>query len=387
MNVLHAVASLNREDGGGVNVAIELTQFLAKKGIDVTIFAPAVSESAGVRHANGVRIKYFARGYLAKFWSGYSRPLADALKRESAEYDLIHTHGLWYFPQYAAYQAAKISKKPVLATIHGELSATALAHRALKKKIFSALIQKKILRNAAAIHAVSEKEARDIAEFVAHPRIVVVPNGINVGEFAGPADIEWIRKTYPQLAGKKVILFMGRIHAAKGLAVLAQAFARMAKKRNDLRLLIVGPDNWGYRVRLEKLLQHLGVMDQVIFTGMLVGLEKRAAWGAADIFALPSYSEGFSIATLEAMACGLPVVISRHCNFPEVEKARVGRIVDTDVEALSGSLMELLENPGLCQAMGARGRNLVREKYSWDAIAGRMIAVYDKIIEQGKRQQ
>jgi len=113
---------------------------------------------------------------------------------------------------------------------------------------------------------------------------------------------------------------------------------------------------------------------------MLTGNEKLAALSRADIFVLSSYSEGFSMSILEAMACGLPVVITKQCNFPEVEGIGAGKIIDADANHLSEALIELLDNPELCKDMGDRGKRLVMEKYTWDKVADQMIAAYEEIL-------
>jgi glycosyltransferase involved in cell wall biosynthesis len=355
---------------------------LANKGMEITIFAPSRQDKK-VRIANRrrVRVVFFPTGFFARYWAGYSRLLADALRREAAGFDLIHTHGIWYYPQFAVYRATKGTAKPIVASIHGELSRGNLRRAAFKKKIFSALVQRKIFQAAAAIHAVSPQEVQDIERFVGNANIAIIPNGINAAEFGGMRTSTWIRQRYPHLQGKKVILFLGRISSGKGLDILVQAFARVARERKDVCLLLVGPDQWGYQSAIEKILIREDMVDKVIFTGMLTGKEKQAVLDSADIFVLPSLSEGFSMALLEAMLSGLPVVISPQCNFAEVETAGAGKIVAVDVDSLAKTLTELLKDRRACHEMGKRGAKLVREKYTWDIVADRMLALYQGLIK------
>jgi len=382
MKVLYVVASLDPSDGGAVKVVTELTQVLAKKGVEITIFAPSRKDKK-VRIGNhgGVTVVLFPTGFFARYWAGYSQPLADALKREAPRFDLIHTHGIWYYPQFAVYQATKGTTRPIVASIHGELSQGNLRRAAFKKKIFSALVQRKIFKAASAIHAVSPREAEDILRFVGNANIAIVPNGVNPAEFAGPRLSAWIKKRYPHLQGKKVILFLGRISAGKGLDILARAFGRVARELEAVCLLVVGPDNWGYKSTIDKSIIREGVSDKVIFTGMLTGKEKKAAFDAADVFVLPSLSEGFSMALLEAMLCGLPVIISPQCNFAEAETAGAGKIVEADVNSLAKALIELLKNPEARKEMGRQGAKLVKERYTWDSVADKMLALYEGFVK------
>ena len=382
MKVLYVVASLDPSDGGAVKVVTELTQVLATKGVEITIFAPSRKENkVRIGNQGGVTTALFPTGFFARYWAGYSKPLAEALKDEAPGFDLIHTHGIWYYPQFAVYQATKGTTKPIVASIHGELSQGNLRRAAFKKKIFSALVQRKIFKVASAIHAVSPQEVEDIIRFVGNVNIAIVPNGVNPAEFAGPPSSAWIKKRYPHIQGKKVILFLGRISSGKGLDTLAQAFGRVVRELETVCLLVVGPDNWGYKSTIDKILIREGISDKVIFTGMLTGNEKRAAFDCADVFVLPSLSEGFSMALLEAMLCGLPVIISPQCNFAEVETARAGKIVDVDVNPLAKALIELLKNPDAGREMGRRGAKLVEQKYTWNTIADKMLALYEGLVK------
>lgn len=381
MQVLYVVASLDPSDGGAVKVVTELTQVLAKKGVEITICAPSRKDTTvRIGKHEGVTIALFPVGFFAKYWAGYSKPLAEAIQKEAPRFDLIHTHGIWYYPQFAVYQATKGTQKPIVASIHGELSQGNLRRAAFKKKIFSALMQRKIFTAASAIHAVSPKEAEDIVRFVGDVNIEIIPNGVNPVEFAGPPSSAWITKRYPHIQGNKVILFLGRISSGKGLDTLARAFGRVVRELEAVCLLIVGPDHWGYKGTIDKILVWEGISDKVIFTGILTGNEKKAAFDCADVFVLPSLSEGFSMALLEAMLCGLPVIISPQCNFPEVEMAQAGKVVDVDVNPLAKALLELLKNSEACKEMGRRGAKLVRAEYTWDIVADKMLALYEGLV-------
>jgi len=123
------------------------------------------------------------------------------------------------------------------------------------------------------------------------------------------------------------------------------------------------------------------IVEKVTFTGMLTGKEKLAALSRADIFVLPSYSEGFSMAILEALAWGLPVIITHQCHFPEVAEVRAGIVIDPDSAQLAEAMIELLDNPKLCEEMGNNGRRLVIERFTWDKIANQMIELYQRVLK------
>lgn len=381
MRVLHLTASLDSEHGGPVTVVRGLAQALAKKGVEVSLFAP--SKKAKCTHTSnfkGVTARVFPTSFLSKFWPCYSPTLKEALKKEVSNFDIIHVHEIWHYPNFACYQVAKAARKPYLVAVHGALEPSCLNHKAFKKKIYSKLIQREILENAAAIQAITEDEIKSIAEFVDNRNIYCVPNGLNMEEFENLPDKSKLQSLYPQIKDKRVILFLGRIHPKKGLDVLAKALGKVAREQGDVCLLIAGPNNDGYQTQVEKILAAEGVLDKVIFTGMLTGSQKLAALSGADIFVLPSHSEGFSMSTLEAMACGLPVVITKDCHFEEVEQMQAGKVIDGNLAELSEALIQLLADRPLCEKMGKAGKKLVTDKYTWDKAADKMIDCYEEIL-------
>ncbi len=381
MKVLHVAPSLSSEWGGPTKVVTELTEALAKKGVEVSIFAPSEDDKdVCITNLEEVDLKLFPKSFLSKFWTSYSSSLGKALMRKVANFDLVHIHEIWHHPHFAACQAAKFARKPFVVTIHGELEPWCLDHKSFKKKIFSFLIQKKLLKEASGIHAITEDEVKSICNFVNNKNVFHIPNGLNLMEFQNLPSKEDFEGLYPSLRGKKVILFLARIHPKKGLDILARAFGNILKNTDDIQLVIAGPDKDDYKNQIIEILKAENAIGNTIFTGMLTGEKKLAALSRADIFVLPSYSEGFSISILEAMACGLAVVITKQCNFPEVEEIGGGKIIDTDANHLSKAVSELLDNPELCKKMGDRGKRLVMEKYTWDKIADQMIIAYEEIL-------
>lgn len=382
MKVLHVVASLSHEWGGPIPVVKGLTEMLARKGVEITIFAPV---KRGARNntvePEGAEVRVFEQGHLSRIWTAYSSDLARTLSREVSRFDLIHIHEIWHHPHFAAYRAAKRAGKPYIVTIHGALEPWCLGHKALKKKVFTLLIQRHILQNAAALHALTQAEGRQIRAYKVTAPVIVIANGIELSSFRQFRERKELEKLYPELKEKAAILFLGRIHPKKGFDILARAFGRIARARKDVYLVVAGPDSEGYRAQVERMLESEKVLDRTIFTGMLTGQEKLAALSRADIFVLPSYSEGFSIAVLEALACELPLVITRQCHFPEVAEAKAGIVIDPDPDQLAEALITLLNNADLRRGMGDNGKRLVMERFTWDKTADQMIQLYQSVLE------
>jgi len=175
-----------------------------------------------------------------------------------------------------------------------------------------------MLNAAAAVQALTEEEKRSIHRFGVSAPVVTIPNGVSLEDFLDLPSGEVFEQDYPHLQGKIVILYLGRLHPLKGLDLLIKATRLLAIQRKDVHVVIAGPDTEGYR---------------------------KAALSRADIFVLPSYAEGFSMALLEAMASGLPVVITPQCHLPEVAHAKAGFVVEPQAEALAVAMQRLTENP------------------------------------------
>jgi glycosyltransferase involved in cell wall biosynthesis len=386
MKILHVVISLAPEWGGPTKVVHELTEALVEKGVEVSLFAPVRrGGEAEIARPKGVNLQLFREGFLARWWSGYSPGLARAVAQEVGKFDLVHIHELWSHPHLAAYRAARKAKKPYVVTVHGGLEPWAINHKALKKKVYSALIQRRILQKAAGLHAITAEEIKHIRAFGVDNEVFMIPNGINPQEFQLLPARRELERLCPQLVGKQVVLFLGRLHPVKGLDILARAFSKVAKERDDLCLLVVGPDSEGYRAEVAKILEAEGALGKVVFAGMLTGHEKLAALGGADVCVIPSYSEVRSIVALEAMASGLPVIITRQCHFPEVAEAGAGLVIESEVGQLAAAMEQLLGDPQLRQAMGSNGRRLISEKFTWNIIADQMRGLYEAVLKQGAK--
>jgi glycosyltransferase involved in cell wall biosynthesis len=387
MKILYVVVSLSPEWGGPTKAVTELTEALAKRGLEISIFAPVrKGDDAKIIRPKGVKLQLFEQGLFARWWSGYSPKLAKAVAQETSKFDLVHIHELWSHPHLSAYRAAKKAKKPYVISVHGGLEPWAINHKALKKKVYSVLCQRRILQKAGALHAITDEETKHIRAFGVDNEILMIPNGINPEEFQNLPSRWELEQLYPRLAGKLVVLFLGRLHPIKGLDILARAFGKIARGRDDLCLLVVGPDSAGYQAEVVKILETDGVLDKVVFAGMLSGHEKLAALGGADVCVIPSYSEVRSIVALEAMASGLPVIITRQCHFPEAADAKAGLVIEPEVNQLAAALEKLLNEPTLRQEMGSNGRRLVAEKFTWDKVADQMIKMYEEVLDKGSRR-
>jgi glycosyltransferase involved in cell wall biosynthesis len=176
-------------------------------------------------------------------------------------------------------------------------------------------------------------------------------------------------------------LFLGRLDFKKGLDLLSRAFGEIARKHADVHLVIAGPDEMGCIKQMRTWLAEEGILDRVTFTGMLSGKDKLAAFNDADVFVLSSYTENFGVALIEAMACGMPVVISDRVNiWREIAAAEAGLVTKCDVDDIYRGMSILINDRELKVKLGRNARGLVAERYTWDKNIDLMIDVYAKII-------
>ena len=384
MRVLHVTASMSLNRGGSTTAMRGLAAALARQGMHcevVTAQGPDVGSDAPP--IPGVKMHSFDTEFPAPFWTGYSRKLARFLDSEARNFDVVHAHQTMPYTTYAAFRAARKHALPYVLSLRGDLAAWALRHKRLRKWAYRKALLDNVMRSADALHSLSPVEATRAAELGYETPTFTIPNGVAVDDPSPSAASEFL-KSHPTLAGRRIVLFLGRLHRIKGVDVLARGFSMAATRFPDAVLLIVGPDE-GARALMESILAQAGVLDRAVFTGMLTGDRKQAALQCAELFVQTSHTEGFSNSVLEALAAGLPVVISEQCNFPEVVEHGAGFVVPLNDAAVCEAIGKLLSDPRLGARMGCNGRKLATERYSWRSAAAAMAACYRMLLRNDPR--
>ena len=381
MKVLQVVPSLAPEWGGPVKVVNELAGALEVIGVSSEIIS-AQGRRVGNPETvtNDIPIHLFETGPLARLWTAHTPGLKKTLARKIPDFDLVHIQELWHYPGYIASKIARSRNVPYIVTIHGELNEWNLQQKRLKKQIYMTAIQRGILQKSAALHAITQAESNRIRQLEIETPVAMIPNGTHTEEFENLPDRSQFVSRYPELENRLIVLFLGRIQQKKGLDILAQAFGNLVRTRHDVRLVVAGPDEDNTLTEIKTILKSQGALEKAVFPGMLTGEQKLEALSAADIFALTSYSEGFSVALLEALSAGLPLVITDECNFPEVGDSRAGFVVRPNDSETASALMSLLDSADLRREMSENARRLVRSNYTWERIAEKMFTLYENVI-------
>ena len=381
MKVLQVVPSLAPEWGGPVKVVNELAGALEAIGVSSEIIS-AQGRRVGNPETvtNDIPIHLFETGPIARLWTAHTPGLKKTLARKIPDFDLVHIQELWHYPGYIASKIARSRNVPYIVTIHGELNEWNLQQKRLKKQIYMTAIQRGILQKSAALHAITQAESNRIRQLEIETPVAMIPNGTHTEEFENLPDRSQFVSRYPELENRLIVLFLGRIQQKKGLDILAQAFGNLARTRDDVRLVVAGPDEDNTLTEVKTILKSHGALEKAVFPGMLTGEQKLEALSAADIFALTSYSEGFSVALLEALSAGLPLVITDECNFPEVGDSRAGFVVSPNDSETASAVMSLLDSADLRREMSENARRLVRSNYTWERIAEKMFTLYENVI-------
>ena len=366
---------------GGVVRAVEgLAVALAARGHKLTVLTTDAGSRSGRVDApaeevrDGVRvIRLRNRAPKLRISANLSTPagLAGMARSLLPGMDLVHLHEFRTVEALQVTPEAVRAGVPIILSPHGTL--TLETGRSFLKSRWDQLLSRRVADHLAAVVALTDAEAEDVRLLWARlgrtpPPLHIVPNGVNPADVTPSAPARaGFRRRY-ELGDAPVCLFLGRLHARKGVDVLAQAF--LAANIPDTRLVIAGPDE-GMQHRLEELGD-----PRIVLTGYLGPEERLAALAAADVFVLPATGEGLSMAALEALAAGLPVILSPGCNLPEVEPAGAGLEVEPALEPLTAALRLLLNDHELRMRMGAAARTLVESRFTWERVAEQMEAVY-----------
>ena len=381
MKILHVIATLAPRDGGPSKACFEMARAAARRGHEVTIFTtdkdgPGRLDVPVDRPVvrDGVSLRYFPVE-SPRFW-GRSPAMAEALEAAIPGVDVVHLHSLYMYHDMIVGRVCRRVGVPYLLAPHGSLDPYIYRRHRWRKRLLEWLFQNRVTRGAARLHFITAEEQRLAAPFIFGVPGVVVPIGLDVGDYRESLPAGTFRARHPELGDRPMVLFFGRLNFKKGLDILCDAFAQVASRRPDARLVIAGPDD-GMEQLARGWLAERGIADRALFTGMLAGEEALAVLHDADLFVLPSYSENFGIAVIEALACGTPVAISEHVNLcREIEASDAGWVTPAAAMPFAGAIEEALANPDEARARGARGRALVAERFNWPVIAEALERAY-----------
>lgn len=385
MHIAMTVGDMDPGKGGPPSVVAGSAVALARRGHRVTIFAGQAGEAGQAlapRFAGlPVRIEQFDLDAPAKL--ARSSLMVRSFAGQLGTIDALHVHGIWegHLAQLAA--VARKAGKGVFVSSHGMLDSWSMDQSALKKRLALALTGTgTMLRHADAIILGTEDESAEARAVVPHTRHAIVPNGIDAAAIVqdiASQQPDVLREMLPVICNwQRTILYFGRIHPKKGLELLVQAFAQVKDSHPDAGLLVVGiAEDAGFLAQINQMVSDFGLEGRVAITTQLTGPGAKVAFAVADVFALPSRQEGFSMAIVEAMAAGKPLLITDKCHMGEVPGWGAGVVVPDSVAGLRLGLEQMLgASDEALQDMGRKASAVAQERFEWSSIAARLEALY-----------
>ena len=286
-------------------------------------------------------------------------------------------HGLWNMTGSTAITHARAAGRPYVVSPRGMLQPAAMRRSRVMKFAAYWAFERAHLHAAAFLHATSPVEQHQLARY--GPPVVSIANGVTPVVVSAGA-LERLRERAKIDAGDEVVLFLGRLHPIKRLDLLAEAFAIVHRARPRARLVIAGPDEGGYRQRVEPLFAP--VASATRWLGAVDAETTGALFAASRTLVQCSDSESFGMSVAEALTAGLPVVVTDRSPWSQVGTLGFGYSVAHEPAAVADAVLRILEHPAEGCAMGARGKTWARDTFGWEAIGRSMRDAYQQVLDQ-----
>ncbi|MHA1835127.1 MAG: glycosyltransferase [Candidatus Baldrarchaeia archaeon] len=389
MRILHVISTFLPAFafGGPPKVTFDLCKELVKKGHDVWVYTTnAYNQKSNFKPKNrtimmkGIKVTYFSN--ILRLSNIYIAPkIITEMRKFLKTFDVVHVHfGRQLYDIYIGLTAAKF-RVPYVVQAHGCLAKT--DKRKILKGVFDNSLGRKILRNSAKTIALNNMEAEQYRRMgVPEEKIVIIPNGIDLSEYANLPPKGLFKKKFGIHEDKKIILYLGRIHKTKGIDFLVKAYAYLVKKMNfkDAVLVIAGPDD-GYLNEAKALANSLKVYNSIIFTGFISSEDKLGVLVDATVFVTPSFY-GFPMTFLEACAVGTPIITTSLGDTLEWIDNKVGYITRPTLHDFAEAIYRIISNDGLCKRFSKNCKDIIRFNFSLEKVVARLEKVYREVVEK-----
>jgi glycosyltransferase involved in cell wall biosynthesis len=369
-------------------MVLGLSKGLANQGVEVTILTTDANGDNGQAALEvpldrpvkqcGYQIRYFHCSPFRRY--KFSVDLLNWLAHNAQNYDIVHIHALFSPVSSLAAAIARTQQIPYILRPLGTLDPADLQKKRQLKQLYAALLEKPNLAGAAAVHFTSDQEAKVSERFGVVTRDCVIPLGVDLPPVEAPVDI---RAELGIPADRPLLLFMSRIDPKKGLDLLLPALEQLVAEGERFHWVIAGtnPQDPLYEQTIRRQIQSSSLANCTTWTGFVTGARKTQLLQTADLFVLPSYYENFGIAVAEAMAAGVPVVISDQVHiWPQIQQAEAGWISACQTAALTQQLRIALHNSAERTRRGANAEAYAKQYYSWNAIAQQVITLYESVL-------
>ncbi len=396
LKVLHVIPSIALVQGGPSQAVLESVRFLRSNGVEAEIATledeASRKETASltlgqrVQH-HGVPVWFFANSApstSAFHEFGFSTSFTTWLWHQIHSYDLVHVHCIFSYPATSAMTIARLRQVPYICRPLGQLCEWVLQRSALKKKIYLSLIERANLNGCQGLHFTSIQEQQEAAKLCLTAPSFVLPHGLATAPEIPDAHYQ-LRQHLQLPAEEPILLYMSRLHPKKGLDLLIPAVKQLTRHR--FTLVIAGSGTPEYEVYVDDCLKQAGLQERTRRLGFVTGELKQLLLQGSDLFVLTSHSENFGVAVLEAIAAGLPCIVTPGVALASVvQEHQLGYVPNLEISAISSAIEAYLQDSAARQAMGLRGRKLALEKYGWDSVVSQLISIYQDIVDDHQRR-
>ena len=388
LSILHTTPGVGKHSQGVGQVAINLANCQRQLGASVNIWCRDEKEEiewaaqrTGFPEEN---IKSFGTSRLRQLISGPE--MIWAAKRHGKSIDIVHQHGLWTSKSFVSKFLRSVYNVAVVVAPHGSLEKWALSKSICKKQLALRFYERDNLYRADCLHATALSEVASFRDFGLKTPIALIPNGISRNLSRVEGNGNRFREMNRIPLEKRVLFFLSRISPKKGLPMLLRALAHLKQNQRNWILVIAGNDEFNHKKEVSTLAYELGLNESIRFLGPLYDQEKSAAFEAADVFVLPSHSEGAPIAVLEALDAAVPVITTKASHWEDLNTYKCGWWSEISRQGLIDALTKALElAPEELLQMGERGQKLVNNFYSWTELAKKSLLLYRWLL--GKDDQ
>lgn len=387
MKILHVIPSVASVRGGPSQAVLEMVKALRDKGIDVEIATTNDNGADLLDVPLRQRVEYqqvpvwffprFSPNIHGVREFAFSHELTTWLWQRINQYDLIHIHAIFSYPSTMAMVIARAKKIPYIVRPLGQLCEWSLQQSARKKQVYLRLIERANINDCQSLHFTSLQEQQEAAQLNLSCPSFILPHGLDISPHLEDAK-QRLHKQLNIPLDEPIILFLSRLHPKKGLDYLIPA---LGKSNRQFHFILAGSGSAEYQAEIESLLISHGIRDRTHLVGFIKGETKDLFMQGADLFALTSYSENFGVAVLEALAVGLPTLLTSGVALSSlVQEHQLGYVTEQDVPAISDALEKFFHQPDAAKRMGDRARQLILEKYTWEQTSTQLIGIYQQII-------
>jgi glycosyltransferase involved in cell wall biosynthesis len=394
MKILHVIPSVSTVRGGTTEAVIQMVRALRCQGIDVEI---ATTNDSGdelldvelynlIEHQQ-VPVRFFPRfspniKSIREF--AFSSAFTTWMWKNISKYQLLHIHAIFSYTSTVTMAIARHYRVPYIVITHGQLCAWSLAQSARKKQIYLSLIERTNLNHSKALHFTADFEQQEVSQLNIIAPNFVLPLGLSPPTII-PDARQKLRRQLNRPLDEPIFLFLSRIHEKKGLEYLIPALGKLTNQQ--FTFILAGSGSPEYQLRVEQMLSQHGILDRTYLAGFATGENKNILLQGSDLFVLTSHSENFGISVLEALASGLPVLVTPGVALSSIVRdCKLGYVANLDVSAITQTLQQHLDT----LSNGTKGesdqhiRQFVQSTYSWDKIAGDLINIYKNILSQAQ---